>query len=53
MSQRNATPKHMRSQAVPAGPTWLMTGTDRALFSAISDAAQPFEVAGGGVQPWD
>ncbi|MEZ5878341.1 MAG: DNA replication/repair protein RecF [Tepidamorphaceae bacterium] len=30
-----------------------MTGTDRALFSAISDAAQPFEVAGGGVQPWD
>ena len=30
-----------------------MTGTDRALFSAISDTAQPFEVAGGGVQPWD
>ena len=30
-----------------------MTGTDRALFTAISDAAQPFEIAGGMVQPWD
>ena len=30
-----------------------MTGTDRALFTAISDAAQLFEIAGGMVQPWD
>ncbi|GEC98685.1 hypothetical protein KVA01_08400 [Kocuria varians] len=36
---KNTTPKHIRNHAVPAAPTWSITGTDRALESCTDSIA--------------
>ncbi len=49
MSHRNTMPKLIRSHAVPAGPTWAMTGTDSALETCTASIAATAIVHGGTV----
>ena len=44
--------KHMRNHAVPADPTWFITGTDRALDSCTAIIAATAIVHGGIPVPW-
>ena len=39
MSHSNIAPKHMRNHAVPAGPTWSITGTESAFESCTHSIA--------------
>jgi len=49
MSHRNTMPKLIRGDAVPAGSTWAMTGTDSALEICTASIAATALVHGSTV----